>query len=376
MLAERNGNGAQALRRRRSLDVLLLGCIVALMAIGTVAIYSASAVAALRNFGNATHFLARHVAYAAIGSLTLVFAASRDGDWLRRSAPWLLLTAIAFLAAVLVVGTRVNQAARWLRVGPLSFQPVELAKLATIVYLAALLAKKRDNVGSFVVGFLPPLLVCGAIGALLLAQPDLGSCLILGTTTLALLFIAGTPLSYLLLAVLVAAPAAYLAVVGTPWRLQRLLAFLDPWQFRTGVGYQVTQSLIAVGSGEWFGVGLGHGAEKLFYMPEAHTDFILSTIGEELGFVGVVGVLAAYVVVLWRGVRAARCAQDAFGAYLAAGLTIMLSRQALLNAAVVLGAVPAKGITLPFVSYGGTSLVASMFAVGGILSVGRGDGRL
>jgi cell division protein FtsW len=299
----------------------------------------------------------------------MLIGARMDYGTLRRWAYPLLFGAFLLLGAVLVGGATVNGAKRWFRFGPLSFQPVEVAKLALVVYLATSLARKQEKVKKFTVGFMPHLVVCALMMGLLLKQPDLGSSMILGATTLILLFVAGTKLSYILLAVLAAAPVVYHAVVGTPWRLQRMIAFLDPWQFRQGVGYQITESLISIGSGGWTGMGLGEGKQKLFYMPEAHSDFIMSNIGEELGFVGFCVVLALYLVILWRGVRAALGARDRFGTYLAFGLTSIFVLQALVNTGVVLGALPAKGLTLPFLSYGGTSLVMSMFFAGIVLNV-------
>src|SRR5262249_55336009 len=202
---------------------------------------------------------------------------------------------------------------------------------------------------------MPHLMVCAAMMALLLKQPDLGSSIILGATTLAMLFVAGTKLSYIAVAVLAAAPIVYHSIVATAWRLRRLIAYIDPWQFRRTTGYQITESLISIGSGGMTGQGLGDGKQKLFYLPEAHTDFILSNIGEELGFVGMTAVLGLFVIVLVRGIRAALRARDAFGFYVAAGLTTMFSLQGLINAGVVLGALPAKGLTLPFGRYGSPS---------------------
>jgi cell division protein FtsW len=294
----------------------------------------------------------------------------------RRYRRWtytLLFASLAMLALVLVVGARINAATRWFQIGSLSFQPVEVAKLALLMYLASSLARKQEKVKSFTVGFMPHLAVLGVMMVLLLKQPDLGSCIVLGATTLLLLFIAGAKLSYLLLAVLAAAPLVYHNVVSTEWRLRRLLAYLDPWTYRRDSGYQITESLISIGSGGLSGLGLGDGKQKLFYLPEAHSDFILSSIGEELGFLGLGAVLGLFVVVIWRGVRASLGARDAFGAYLAAGLTTMFAIQGGVNAGVVLGVLPAKGLTLPFVSYGGTSLVVSRFFVGLLLNIGRAD---
>jgi len=358
----------------RGIDLTLLSCVLALVAVGSVEIYSSSAVYALQKFGSSTYFLMRQAIYVTLGLGAMYLGATTDYRRYQRVTFLLLFGSLALLGAVLVVGARVNEARRWFHVGPLSFQPVEVAKLALVVYLAYSLARKRDKVQFFTVGFMPHLAVCGAMMALLLKQPDLGSAMILGAATLVILFIAGTRLSYILLALLAATPLVYHSIVSTAWRLKRLLAYLDPWQFRRGTGYQITESLIAVGSGGFSGLGLGDGKQKLFYLPEAHTDFILSSIGEELGFVGLAGVLALFVVILWRGVRAALGARDAFGAYLAAGLTTIFALQALVNTGVVLGALPAKGLTLPFVSYGGTSLVVSMYLAGIILNVSRAEG--
>ncbi|MBI4511858.1 MAG: putative lipid II flippase FtsW, partial [Deltaproteobacteria bacterium] len=343
--------------QKRGIDLVLLAGVLALLVIGTVEIYSASAVYAAKKLGSSTYFLVRHLIYLGMGLTALWWGARTDFGWLKRYTYPLLLFAIVLLASVLIVGTRVGGARRWFHLGPLSLQPVEIAKLALVTYLASSLASKQDKVKTFTIGFVPHLVACGLMMALLLLQPDLGSSLILGATTLILLFVAGTKLSYILIAVLAAAPIVYHAIVGTPWRLRRLVAFLDPWQFREGVGYQITESLISIGSGGVFGLGLGDGKQKLFYMPEAHTDFIMSNIGEELGFVGFCLVLVLYALITWRGARAAAQAREPFGTFLAFGLTSMVALQALVNTAVVLGALPAKGLTLPFISYGGTSLV-------------------
>jgi cell division protein FtsW len=363
---------AVAPRPATDYDVVLVVAVLALVALGTVEIYSASAVYAAQKMGRATYWLEKQIVYVAIGLSAFWVGARLDYRHYRRFTYPMLLGALLLLAAVLVVGSKVGGARRWFHAGPLSFQPVELAKFALVVYLAYSLAKKREQVRTFTVGFMPHLAVCGLMMALLLKQPDLGSSIILGSTTLTLLFIAGTKISYLSVAVLGAAPLVYHAIVGTPWRLRRLMAYLDPWAFRENYGYQITESLISIGSGGWTGEGLGQGKQKLFYLPEGHTDFILSNIGEELGFIGFALVLALFVVILWRGVKAALGSRDAFGTFLAAGLTTIFAYQALVNAGVVLGALPAKGLTLPFVSYGGTSLIVSLFFAGVILNVGRG----
>jgi cell division protein FtsW len=364
---------AQAPASRHGVDLVLLSAVLALVAIGSVEIYSSSVVYAVQRFGTSTHFLVRQGIYVAIGLCALLVATELDYRRYRRWTYALLFGSLALLGLVLVAGVRLNEARRWFHLGPLSFQPVEVAKLALIVYLAYSLAKKQEKVKSFTVGFVPHLAVCAIMMALLLKQPDLGSCIILGATTLGMLFIAGAKLSYILLALLAAAPVVWHSIVSTEWRLRRILAYLDPWTYRQDTGYQITESLISIGSGGLFGLGLGDGKQKLFYLPEAHSDFILSSIGEELGFLGLGGVLALYVLLLWRGTRAALRARDAFGTYLAAGLTTMFALQAAVNAGVVLGVLPAKGLTLPFVSYGGTSLVVSLFFAGILLNISRGE---
>lgn len=255
--------------------------------------------------------------------------------------------------------------------GPLTFQPVEIAKLALISYLAYSLARKADRVKTFTIGFVPHLVVCGMMMMLLLKQPDLGSSIVLGATTLGMLFVAGARISYIVLAVLASAPVAYYLVVGTPWRMQRFLAYFNPEAFAQKEAYQFLQARLALGSGGISGHGLGGGHQMLGYMPESHNDFILAPIGEELGFIGVALVIVLFGVLIWRGVRAALGARDVFGGYLALGITMLFGVQALFNAGVVLGLVPNKGITLPLVSYGGSSLCVTMFLVGLMLNIGR-----
>jgi cell division protein FtsW len=311
--------------------------------------------------------------WALLGLLAMSVTMRVDYGLYRRLAYPLLGLATLLLSAVLVVGSRVNGAKRWFHLLGLSFQPAELAKVVLIIYLAHSLAKKADKVRLFAVGFLPHLVVCGVFMVLLLKQPDLGTAVIMGGVTLMLLFIAGTNLSYLLLALLAALPILYNAVVGTPWRLRRILAFLDPWQFRDNYGYQMTASLIAVGSGGTTGQGLGDGRQKLFFLPEAHTDYILAIIGEELGLLGVVAVLILFILLVVAGCRAAARARDSFGCYLASGLSLMFGLQAIINIGVVLGALPTKGLTLPLVSFGGSTLVIDLMAVGILLNISRGE---
>ncbi len=361
-------------RQAPGFDLWLFGATLLLAAYGLVMVYSASAVYALGKFGSDLHFAIRQLLFLAVG-LGVVFLVQRvDYTWFRKAARPLLMVSLALLVLVLVpgLGSRVGGAQRWFRLGPVSLQPSEFAKLALVLYLATLLADRDRNVTSLWAGFVAPLLVVGLVTGLTLLQPDLGTAVLLGLSALLVLFVAGTRLLYIAVAGMMAAPLAWFAVVGTPWRLKRLMAFFDPEAHRQGAGYQVWEALVTIGSGGLSGVGLGEGQQKLFYLPEAHTDFILAVIGQELGFVGVSLVLVLFATILWRGSRVAVRAADRFGTYLAFGFTGMLAFQASINMAVVVGVLPTKGITLPFVSYGGSSLITTFLMVGIILSVAKG----
>ncbi len=360
-----------AFRPGQPVDVCLFLSVLALLVVGTIAIFSSSALYATNKYDTATFFLKRHLVWMSLGFFAMYCGANTNYAWLRRWTYALLAGALLMLVAVLVVGKEINSAKRWFSLGPLSVQPVEIAKLALVAYLANSLSRKGEKVKNFSVGFVPHLVVCAVMMILLLMQPDLGSCIILGATTMALLFVAGTKLSYLLGAVLIAAPVAYQQIVGTPWRMKRFLAFFNPDAYQHGVGYQVAQSRIAIGSGGVFGTGLGEGKQQLGYMIEGHNDFILSCIGEEMGLIGIGLVLCLFFVVLWRGISISMHSRDVFGSYLAFGITFMLSLQALINAGVVMGALPAKGLTLPFVSYGGSSLIVAMYSVGILINIAK-----
>jgi cell division protein FtsW len=354
----------------RPYDLLLLAAVLGLLSVGTIEIYSATAAEGLTRFQDPAHFLERQIGFLAVGGVAMWLGARIDYRRLKLWTYPLLLGAL-FLLGLTLLTSPINGAKRWLPLGPLTFQPVELAKLALVTYLAYSLGRKADRVKTFTVGFVPHLVVCGMMMALLLKQPDLGSSVVLGATTLGMLFMAGTRISYILLAVLAAAPLTYHMVVGTSWRLQRILAYFNPEAYAQTNGYQFMQARLAMGSGGLTGVGLGGGHQTLGYTPEAHSDFILAPIGEELGWLGVAFVLGLFGVLVWRGVRAALGARDVFGGHLAFGITLLFGVQALFNVGVVLGVVPNKGITLPLVSAGGSSLVITMFLVGLLLNIGR-----
>ena len=358
----------------RPYDVWLVFAVLGLLVFGTIGIYSSTAADGLTVYHDAFYFLEKQALFVSIGGVAMWVAATVDYRLLRRFVYPLLGGALVLLAMALLAPQR-NGASRWIPLGPLTFQPVEIAKLALVTYLAYSLGRKADQVKTFTVGFVPHLVVCGMMMVLLLKQPDLGSSIVLGCTTLGMLFMAGTRISYILLAVLASAPVAYHLIVGTPWRLQRFLAYFNPEAYASGEAYQFLQARLAMGSGGLWGVGLGNGHQSLGYMPEAHNDFILAPIGEELGYVGVAAVMLLFMLLIWRGIRAALGARDVFGGYLAFGITLLFGVQVLFNIGVVLGVVPNKGITLPLVSYGGSSLVITMFLVGLILNVGRRPDR-
>lgn len=354
------------------MDHGLLAAVMLLVAFGVVMVYSASAVFAAHSHHDAQYYLVRQAMYAALGLGAMAFTAQLDYRRLRRFTYPILGVTVALLIATLVgFGHAGGGAARWLRVGPVNVQPAEVAKLALVIWLAHSLSKKQEKIRTFSVGFLPHLLMAGILMLLCLRQPDFGSAVVLLLLTFTLLFVAGARTGYLMGAFILALPVATWLVMGTGYRRRRMLAFMNPWENRSTISYQLVESLMAFGAGGASGVGLGDSRQKLFFLPEAHTDFIGAIIGEELGFVGVCGLLAAYLFVVSRGVRIALRAADDHGTYLAFGITTLLALQALVNLGVAMGVLPTKGLTLPFVSYGGSSLVMNLASVGVLLSISR-----
>jgi cell division protein FtsW len=355
-------------------DRLLCAAVLVLTALGVVMVFSAGAALAAKRYGDFTYLLKREAVFAAAGLVAFGWAVRTDYSVYKRWSYPLLFLSIALLAGLLLAGVRVNNAVRWYRLGPLSFQPSELAKFALLLYLSVLLSRNADKVKAFSIGFLPPLMMTGVVVGLVVIQPDLGTAVILGVTALAMLFVSGTRMKYLVLAVLVTAPVVWkVLITGKTWRMKRLLAFLDPWQYCRDTGYQLCESLISVGSGGVWGQGLGQSRQKLLFLPEAHTDFILAVLGEELGLVGILALMLLFGVLVWRGLVAALRARDVFGSFLAFGITIMIALQALFNMAVVLGLLPTKGLALPFISYGGSSLVVTLFMAGVLANISARD---
>jgi len=278
----------------------------------------------------------------------------------------LLIGSLLSLILLLIpgVGNEVSGSSRWLKFAGFSLQPAEFAKLALVIYLAHSLSKKQQEIR-----FLPKVIVSGVFVLLIIAQPDFGTAMILAAIALTLLFAAGLKLRHLLSGILLSLPAIYLMIVRVDYRKKRILAFLNPWKDPTNSGFQIIQSFLAFGSGGLWGMGLGRGRQKLFYLPDAHTDFIFSVIGEELGFLGVVAILTLFLILILRGIKISLSAPDPFGSYLALGITLMIGLQAMVNFGVSLGLLPTKGLTLPFISYGGSSLIVSLIGAGILLNI-------
>jgi cell division protein FtsW len=358
--------------RQLESDKVLFATVVVLVLFGAVMVFSASAVLASQRYGSSYYFLSRQVIWAVLGLATMV--AVMNLDYRRLAAPPVIFTALAVQLMLLVAvlfADRSHNAHRWFHLGPVTFQPAELTKIVMVIFLASFLARRRDMVNDWKHTLAPIALVAGVSIALVLKEPDLGTSLAITLIVAAMLFAAGLGLSYFVYGALVAAPLLYALVFFVSYRHNRLLAFLNPYADPLGKGFQIIQSTIAVGTGGIDGVGLMEGKQKLFFLPEPHTDFIFAVIGEELGMLGTVAVLALFGVILWRGLRAAAACSNEFGRLLATGLTVMVVGQALVNISVVLGLMPTKGIPLPLISYGGSSLLMNLFALGMLLNISQ-----
>jgi len=357
---------------RREDKVLLILTLV-LVLVGVMMIYSASNVIAIKKFGEGSYFLVKQLIWVTIGMSMLWLASRVHYRHLQRAVIPLTILSLILLGVVLIpsIGQEINGARRWLRVGSIVFQPSEFAKLSLIIYLAHYLTKGPEKVQGFVYGLLPVLAITGLGVLLILVEPDLGTAVTLALVVVSLLFIGGARPRHLMILGLSALPVLAYLILGTEYRRQRWLTYLDPWRDPSDAGFQIIQSFLAFGSGGEFGVGLGEGRQKLFFLPYPHTDFIFSVIGEELGLVGTLSILFCFVLLVWRGLKLATRVEDPFGQFLAAGITLMIGLATLINLAVVTGLLPTKGLPLPFVSYGGSSLVANLVGVGILLSISR-----
>lgn len=359
----------QAFRPR--LDIPALVAVLFLVGLGVTMVSSASSALAAQSNHDVWFYAKRQAIFAVIGVVALFVGASIPPRVFERKAYPFLGFAFLLLVLVLIpgIGRVAGGARRWIEIGPIGIQAGEVMKLALIVWLSRSLAQKMQNgrIQQFSTGVLPHLIVPGLAVALLLGEPDFGTSMLLLAVTFVLLFVAGARLGLLFGMLCLVVPFAIVQIASSSYRMKRVLAFLDPWSHRSDIGYQITESLMTFGSGGFFGAGLGESKQKLFFLPAAHTDFIFAVIGEELGFIGAMAVLGAFFVIGARSLQAALGRNRPFHAYLTIGIVSLLLVQMLFNVCVVLGLVPTKGITLPFVSYGGSSLVASMFMAGMLL---------
>jgi cell division protein FtsW len=336
-------------------------------------IYSASSIYAWDRYKDSLFFLKRHIIFLLIGILFTFFVMCIDYRSFQRYARPLLFISIILLILVLIpgIGREVSGARRWFRFKFISFQPSEFANLAVIIYISDFISRKGKVIKTFFRGFVPPVCVLGMVTLLILMQPDLGTTLALGAVVFIMLFVAGVRPAYLLSTILSGLPMLYILIFSVPYRAKRIMAFLNPWLDPKGSGFQIIQSQIALGSGGIFGLGLGHSKQKLFYLPAAHTDFIFSIIGEELGLLGTLGVIILFIIFIQQGLKIIKNAPDKFGYFVALGLVLMISLKAIINIGVSCGMLPTKGLPLPFISYGGSSFIFDLLSVGLLINIGR-----
>jgi cell division protein FtsW len=353
-------------------DYAILVTALALVVVGLIFVYSSSFAIALADYNNVNYFLFRQLGSALIGLVAMFVMMRFDYRKLRLFSPLLMLIAVLSLVAVLAIGTEVNGARAWISLGSLpAFQPSEFAKLAVIIYIAAWLASRGREVRTFALGLAPFILLVGLVAALILMEPDTGTAAIVVLTTVSLFFLAGGSLSHVFTLAGIGLVAGVLLIIGGDYRLDRLTAFTSAEDDPSGLGFQTIQLLIALGSGGIEGLGLGVSRQKFFYIPGAHTDGVFAIIGEETGFIGAMIVIGLFAYLIYRGFKVAMNARDEFGTYLAMGVICWISFQALINVGGITRSIPLTGIPLPFVSYGGSSLISIMAAIGVLLNVSR-----
>ncbi len=370
--------GTQSAKGLLPLDVQLWFEVLALIILGLVMIYSASFVMSFQKTGDAAYYVKRQFLWIVLGLATMITVSRIHYSRYKSYARLILLASLASLALVTVpgIGVKLNNARRWIGFGGLNLQPAEFAKVAWIIFLSSSLAAKQERIKKIAVGFLPHMVWCGVFALLLLLEPDFGTTFMLSLLTMVMLFIGGVPLRQLIALAPLGLAGFYRFVYLVPYRWERITAFLNPWTDPLDSGYQLIQAWIAVGSGGLWGKGRGAGHQKLFYLPESFTDFILAVVGEELGFAGILAVCLLFFFLFWTGMQITHRARDNHARMLAAGLTLLLSLQALLNIGVVLGLVPTKGMPLPFISYGGSAFIANCMAVGILMNIAKNsDGQ-
>jgi cell division protein FtsW len=354
-----------------SYDYMILIPVIALIGVGLVVDYSASSHLAAHRLGDGYFYLKRHALFCLLGLGLMISAKNIPFGFYSKLTYPLLVLSFSLLVLLLVpgFGYKVSGACRWLRWAGFSFQPSELAKISLAIYMAYSMSKKGTNMEVFSRGLLPHAAVAGAFMLLIVLQPDLGTAVIIGCWLLIILFVGGVRVLHLFSVLMVFAPIVLWLILHADYRLKRWWAFINPWDDPEGIGFQIIHSFLAFGSGGLLGAGLGNSKQKLFYLPEPHTDFVLSIAAEELGFVGISCIIVLFGILIVRGVKVALDARDLYSSYLALGLTCLIGLQVLVNMGVVMGLLPTKGLTLPFISYGGSSLVLNLFAIGILLNI-------
>jgi cell division protein FtsW len=360
-------------------DVFLLVLVIAMVLFGLLMVYSASYIFAEERTGDGFTYIRKQLLYAVMGAGACFFSSRIPHQRWYRWAPVALFTVLGLLVLVMIpgVGARVGGAQRWINLGLFRFQPAEFAKMIGVMFVARQLVRHQHHLQEFRKGVISPVLMLIPVMVLLLLQPDFGSTALLAGTTFILMFIAGVRPLFLFGGLFSGAGAAALLIVTSPYRMARVMTFIDPWRDPAGKGFQVIQSMLGLHNGSLFGQGLGNGKEKLFFLPEAHNDFIFAVIGEELGFIGVAAVILAYILFIYRGLKiswdALNHRHDRFGFYLGCGISLIMGLQAFINMGVVMGLLPTKGLTLPFISYGGSALTLNLFAIGILYSISKAN---
>jgi cell division protein FtsW len=364
--------GREIMARKLQSDKWLFLATLALICASIVMVYSASALVAAERFNQPYLFVTKQIMWAAVGIAVLSIVMRIDYRTYRNDKViWALVALVAFMLVSVLLRRPINGTRRWFGIGGFGIQPSELAKMAAILFTALILERRRTRINELGYSLLPIAVIVGGFVGLILLEPDFGTSVSLLLVVSVMIFAAGISYRYLIGAALLAIPALYVILMQADYRRRRLLIFMDPWSDPLGDGFQIIQSLIAVGTGGVFGKGLMNGVQKLFYLPEPHTDFIFSVISEELGMIGATLVVLCFCVIAWRGLRTAMRAPDPFGAFLALGITMMLVMQAFVNISVVLGLMPTKGIPLPLVSNGGSSMLMNLLAVGVLLNISQ-----
>lgn len=351
----------------------IFAIVAILVGVGIVMIYSASAIYAYSNMHDSLYYLKRHLIYLAFGLVMMLAAMSIDLKKIKEWAKPVMFVSVILLVLVLIphIGKEISGAKRWFKLGPVNFQPSELAKIALLIYIADFIGRKKELVKSFVHGYVPAMVVLGGTVGLILLEPDLGTAVTVSVITIMMLYASGLRASYVIGSILASLPVLYILLFRVAFRRKRLMIFLNPWSDKRGTGFQIIQSFIALGSGGIFGVGLGQSRQKLFYLPASHTDFIFSIIGEELGFIGTASVVILFTLFVWEGMKVAMRSSGMFEKMLSFGIVSMIALEAIINIGVTAGALPTKGLPLPFISYGGSGLIFHLAAVGLLLNVAK-----